>query len=305
MSSYDFSWFLHFCVLMHLLHSVKFPTISSLRVDVSFWRVELHQPQNWRPSTLMFDPTGTSNSRAKPGVGMGTLTIYLPCAFLQQVDSGTTVVPRHPQEMDPCASQIQNAQVPYIKCYSTVSHPHPHMWNLGTQSADCMCTWTSWNTGSKPTLPLGLNFSFCKDMKNGTIFPRRSFLTLNKLSWRMMKWWNVKSYFTTPICLIKFTQISLCVFRATVCHNHHSQVPRKGLHLTGDWYCPGFGVGVGIWAALIELLPKFVYIFPEKAIPDPGLVSITNRSELFVASRVWVCVGVVWWGRGKRRSCWW
>ena len=37
---------------------------------------------------------------------------------------------------------------------------------------------------------------------------------------------------------------------------------------------------------LIELLPKFVYIFPERAIADPGLVSITTRSELLTVCRI-------------------
>lgn len=50
---------------------------------------------------------------------------------------------------------------------------------------------------------------------------------------------------------------------------------------------------MGIWAALIELLPNFVYVFPEEAIPDPGLVSIIKRTEFFIASRVCVCMGVV------------
>lgn len=49
---------------------------------------------------------------------------------------------------------------------------------------------------------------------------------------------------------------------------------------------PRVWCGCGVGAVLIELLPKFVYIFPEKAIPDPGLASITYRSAFVMASRV-------------------
>lgn len=47
-------------------------------------------------------------------------------------------------------------------------------------------------------------------------------------------------------------------------------------------------MGVDIGAALPELLPKFVYVFPEKAIADTGLLSITHRSGFLIAGRVCV-----------------